>query len=420
MIRNWILFGISLLIYGSYGLAGLLYLAGAILLSYGAGRLTHRWRFAPWIAILAVAGGLLLIKLEPLTGMGVLAPLGVSYFSLQLIGYNVDVVRGKYPAETNLFRFALFASYIPHLFLGPIERYDAMGETLFGKSVWCLEVLLTGGTRAMWGLYKKYVVAAHAGTVIAAISADTECYRGSFALVAMLLYSVELYADFSGGIDLVLGLSHMVGIRLSENFNTPFFSQSVQEFWRRWHVTLGAFLRDYVYIPLGGNRKGRVRKVINLIVTFLVSGLWHGVEYLGWGLLHGVFVAFGTKLETRWKSINRIGTFLAVSLLWCFFVWPDMGTALSMLGSVFTTWNYGNLLQEIPNLGLGGIEWAVFALGTLSVWFCDWKGEGMKKRAIEFSPAAKTAILCALGLVVLLFGRYGIGFDADAFIYSRF
>lgn len=185
-------------------------------------------------------------------------------------------------------------------------------------------------------------------------------------------------------------------------------------------MTLGGWLRDYVYIPLGGNRKGKARKFLNLVVTFLVSGLWHGVEYLLWGLLNGIFVAVGGKLKTKWKTVNRVATFLLVSLLWSFFIWPDMMTALKMMGSVFTTFNYGAFDAEIGTMGLTAGDWIVLGAAAAALWGYDVCREKCARWFDGRCPAAKTAVICLLALIVLVFGVYGIGFNAEAFIYSRF
>ena len=419
MVVNVLIFLIGLLIYAGYGWAGLAYLAAAVLLSYTTALLVRKARWLTWVWIVINGLMLLLLKLQPVTGLSLLAPVGVSYFTLQIISYNVDVYKGKYPPEGNLFRYALFVTYIPHLFIGPIERYDTMGRALNSRRItW--DGIYAGAARAVWGLLKKYVIAARLGIVISAISADPAKFRGAYALAAMLLYSVQLYSDFSGGIDMVLGLSRMPGITMSENFDVPYLSESFREFWRRWHMTLGSWLREYVYIPLGGNRKGKVRKVLNTVVTFLVSGLWHGVEYLLWGLINGIFVSVGEKLKTKWKTVNRVGTFLLVSLLWSFFVWPDTLTALKMVGSVFTTFNYGDFAAGIGTLGLTPGDWIVLACAVAALWACDVNGARLRSLFSRCCPAVKTAVICALGLTVLVFGVYGIGFNAEAFIYSRF
>jgi len=417
MIINILIFLIGLLVYAGYGLPGLAFLAGATALSYLAGRLTPKFPLAMWISVVLNALMLILLKLEPYTGFGLLAPMGISYFALRIISYNVDVYRGKVEPEKNFFRYALYITYLPYMFIGPIEAYN---PHRFENSGLTWDGIFQGAARVVWGLFKKFVIAARIGVAVSAISGDMETYRGLFALAAMLLYSIQLYADFSGGIDMVLGASRMLGVPLSENFDVPYLSQSFQEFWRRWHMTLGTWLRNYVYIPLGGNRNGKVRQVINTVVTFLVSGLWHGAHYLLWGLLNGIFVCFGEKLKTRWKTLNRVLMFLAVSLLWSFFVWPDTLTALKMVLSVFTAFDPAGFAAGIGALGLTAGDWIVLAVAALVLWVCDIRRSKLGQWYTNLHPAAKTTLVCTMGLVVLVFGVYGIGFNAEAFIYSRF
>jgi len=419
MVINVLIFLIGLLIYAGYGWQGFAYLAAAVQLSYGTALLHKKARWLTWVWIAVNAAMLLMLKLQPVTGLSWLAPMGVSYFTLQIISYNVDVYRGKYDPERNLFRYALFVTYIPHLFIGPIERYDSMKLALDRRRItW--EGVFDGAARAIWGLVKKYVIAARVGIIVSAISADPDQYRGAYALAAVLLYSLQLYSDFSGGIDMVLGLSRMLGITMSENFDVPYLAESFREFWRRWHMTLGSWLREYVYIPLGGNRKGKFRKLLNTVITFVVSGLWHGVQYLLWGVINGIFVAVGEKLKCKCKTVNRVGTFLLVSLLWCFFVWPDTVTALTMAVSIFTTFNYGDFVMQIGTMGLSAGDWIVLAVAALALWGYDVNTAKLRNWFRERCPAVKTAVICTLALICLVFGVYGIGFNAEAFIYSRF
>lgn len=417
MIINILIFLVGLLVYAGYGIPGLLYLLAATLISYGIGLLIPRRRWTMWLGVGANVIMLLMMKLQPVTGISLLAVFGISYFSLQIIGYLVDIYRGKLEPERNLFRYALFITYLPHLFVGPIQKYD---PKLFDDRKITWDGIAEGAARALWGGIKKLVIASRVGVIIGAISAAPETYCGAYALAAMLLYSLQLYSDFSGGIDIVLGISRMLGLRLSENFDAPYLSQSFQEFWRRWHMTLGTWLKEYVYIPLGGNRKGKFRKTLNLIATFLVSGIWHGIEYLLWGVINGIFVAFGTKLQTKWKHLNRVLTFLLISLLWCFFVWPDALTAGKMVLSVFTTFNYGAFFSQIGSMGLTLTDWIVLAAAAAWLWCYDVWAKPVKAWYAARHPAVKTALICLLALLVLVFGMYGIGFNAGAFIYSRF
>ena len=419
MIGNIIIFLAGLICYLGYGLPGLGYLLGVTVLSYCLGLLIPKHKWLLWVNLALNILALLTVKLQPLTGWEFTAPLGISYFTLQILAYSADLCRGKYPPERNFLRYALHITYFPHIIIGPIQSWPAMDRALRERKItW--DGISFGAARAVWGLFKKFVIASRAGVIVGAISTDPAAYRGGYALAAVLLYSVQLYADFSGGIDTVLGVSQMLGLRLSENFDAPYFSRSVQEFWRRWHITLGAWLREYVYIPLGGNRKGKARKILNTLVTFLISGLWHGIHYLLWGLLNGVFVCLGEKLRTKWKLLDQLGTFLVITLLWSFFVWTDTVTALKMAGSIFTVFNYGQLLTELPELGLVLSDWILLGLGVAVVWLVDWKREPLQRRFLGFSPAVRTGAVCLLALAVLVFGMYGIGFDASAFIYGGF
>lgn len=419
MMINLIILIVGLAVYAGYGIS-ILYLLAAVLLSYLAGRLIPKHRWVMWASTVLLALPLLFLRVQHwLPLQAVTAPIGISYFTLQIIAYHADLYRNKYEPEKNLLRYALFVTYLPHIFIGPIEPYPRMRTALAERRI-TGDGVLKGAVRAMWGLFKKLVIAARLGVIVSAISADPEQFNGSYALAAMLLYAVQLYADFSGGIDIVLGVSRMLGIRMSENFDAPYFSQSIQEFWRRWHITLGGWLREYVYIPLGGSRKGKLRKYLNTMVTFLVSGLWHGGGYLLWGLIHGIFVSCGDRFRTKSRTLNRIGTFLLVSFLWSFFIWPDTVTVLRMIGSVFTVFNYNVLFAGIRGMGLAVGDWAVLGVSCLLLWLYDWKSGGLKKRFCAFCPAAKVGVICLLALTVLTFGMYGFGFTASEFIYSRF
>lgn len=419
MIINLIIFIVGLAVYSGYGIS-VLYLLAITLLSYLAGLLIPRHRWVMWGSTVLQALLLLLLRVQQwLPWQSVIAPIGISYFTLQIIAYHVDLYRGKYEPEKNLLRFGLFVTYLPHIFIGPIEPYARMRTALDERHI-SGDSVLKGATRCLWGLFKKLVIASRLGVIVSAISAEPEKFNGAYALAAMLLYAVQLYTDFSGGIDIVLGTSRMLGIWMSENFDAPYFSQSVQEFWRRWHITLGVWLREYVYIPLGGSRKGKLRKFFNTMATFMVSGIWHGGGYLIWGLIHGILVSCGEKLKTKSKTLNRVVTFLLVSFLWSFFIWPDTITVLRMVSSVFTVFNYNVLFVGISGMGLAVGDWVVLGMACLLLWLYDWKSRRMKIRFCAFSTAAKVSVICMLTLAVLTFGMYGIGFSASEFIYSRF
>lgn len=418
---NVLLLLASIIIYASFGIQSLLYVFFSIITTFIAAKYlkTKHKKLILSGTIIVNLAILVFMKFLPYTNLSILAPLGISYYTLQIISYLVDVYKGKYEPETNFYNFTLFIMYIPHLFIGPISRYDDMKKTLLAKRKITANNIFDGLLRICWGLIKKFVIAGRTAILISTISGSTE-YSGGYALLAMIIYSINLYADFSGGIDIVLGVSKMLGIDLVENFDAPYFSQSIKEFWRRWHISLSSWLKDYVYIPLGGNRKGTLRKNINLLITFTVSGLWHGVNYIVWGILNGIFVMFGEKFKTKSKIFNRLVTFIIISFLWAFFIWQDQLTALKMMGSVFTTFNYSEVAAQILNLGLTLADWIVLAVFTIILFIFDGNKDKLIPKLQNSKLETKTILIGVMILIVAILGIYGIGFNVNNFIYSKF
>ena len=421
MVLNVILFIVSIVLYASFGWQSLFYVFFSIITTFVAVKhLQGKHKKTIFVGTIVVNLAILVfMKVLPYTEFSILAPLGISYYTLQIISYIVDVYKGKYEPEKSFFNFTLFIMYIPHLFIGPISRYEDMKQTLLAKRKITANNVFDGLLRISWGLIKKYVIAGRAAIIISTISGNLE-YSGAYALLAMIIYSINLYADFSGGIDIVIGVSKMLGIDLKENFNSPYYSESIKEFWRRWHISLSSWLKDYVYIPLGGNRKGTLRKNINLLITFTVSGLWHGVNYIVWGILNGIFVMFGEKFKTRFKTFNRLVTFIIISFLWAFFIWQDQIVALQMMGSVFTTFNYADLGTQILNLGLSTADWIVLAVFTILLFVFDGNKEKILPKLQNSKMEVKTILIGIMILIVLILGIYGIGFNVNNFIYSKF
>lgn len=418
---NALLLIVSILLYASFGWQSLFYVFFSIITTFFAGKyLNSKHKKTILITTIVVNLAILVfMKVLPYTNLSILAPLGISYYTLQIISYLIDVYKGKYKPEENFFHFTLFIMYIPHLFIGPISRYENMKETLLEKRKITADNIFDGLIRVCWGLIKKFVIAGRAAILIGTISENPE-YSGAYALLAMIIYSINLYADFSGGIDIVIGVSKMLGIDLKENFDSPYYSQSIKEFWRRWHISLSSWLKDYVYIPLGGNRKGTLRKNINLLITFTVSGLWHGVNYIIWGILNGIFVMFGDKFKTRFKIFNRLVTFIIISFLWAFFIWQDQLVALQMMGSVFTTFNYADLGTQILNLGLSMADWIVLGIFTIMLFVFDGNKDKIITKVRNSKLEVKTILIGTMLLIIAILGIYGIGFNVNNFIYSKF
>ena len=291
--RRWqLLLGANLLFYAVLCPAALPVLAGSSFLVWWCGRRTAK---KP-VFLAGLAAALLplaLLKYLPaaLGWQGTLAnALGIGYFTLQLVSYLCDVRRGRILPEEKYARLLCYASFFLSITQGPFNRYDALMPQLDRPTVWDTDRVWRGVQRSAWGYFKKLAVADRAAVVVDTVFANPAAFDRTQLLLGGVLFTVQLYADFSGYTDIVLGAGEMLGLPLPENFRQPFFSASVKELWARWHISLSQWFRDYVYIPLGGNRKGIARRDANLLLTFLVSGLWHGANwtFLVWGGLHGL------------------------------------------------------------------------------------------------------------------------------------
>lgn len=419
---------ISILIYASFGLTNLIYIVFSALTTFFAGK-NLKGKNKKLIFVLTIVTNIgILIFMKTyfyaenfgIDTSNIIVPIGISYYTLQVISYLIDVYKGKYEPQTNLIKYLMYVIYIPYLIIGPINRYDDISETLYAKKHWNTSRILNGCIRILWGLFKKFIIAGRIAIILSVITGNTAQYNGAYALFAMLLYSIQIYTDFSGGIDMVIGVSKLFGIEVKENFDSPYLSENVKEFWRRWHIGLSSWLRDYVYIPLGGNRKGKIRTKINLIITFIISGLWHGANYVLWGFIHGILVAYSKFVTTKNKYVNRVINYLIISITWSFFIWQDTITALKMIGSIFTKFNYGQLFTNLLNFNLDLANIIVLVISVVLLSIFDTKKHSIIEKLKNMKPETKLAVIGTLGIIVLVFGIYGIGFNVNEFIYSKF
>lgn len=275
-----------------------------------------------------------------------LLPVGISFYIFQALGYSIDVYRGDVAVQKHFGKYALFVSFFPQLVAGPIERsvnlipqFDEVHTFDSGRAVEGLRLML-------WGYYKKIVVADSVCVAVNTVYNNITVYDGLPIIIATFLFTIQIYCDFSGYSDIARGVARIMGFRLMKNFDHPYFSTSVQEFWRKWHISLSTWFKDYVYIPLGGNRKGEFRRCVNLLITFLVSGLWHGADmtFVFWGGLHGLLQIAGrltmgirgricvllklNKHEKMHTAIQIAITFILVSFAWIFFRANSMSDAV--------------------------------------------------------------------------------------------
>jgi alginate O-acetyltransferase complex protein AlgI len=279
-------------------------------------------------------------------------PLGLSYLSFQFISYLLDINHRKQPAETNIFTFSLYIVFFPKLVVGPITRYDELRGQILQRSL-TVDGIATGLRRFITGLAKKVLIADQLGRVTnAAFGLPSPEFTTGTAWFILLAYALQLYFDFSGYIDMGLGLARCLGFTLPENFNQPYTAKSISDFWRRWHMTLSRWFRNYVFFPLERHRLSVFGQQLNILIVFLLTGLWHGLTlpFLVWGMLHGAAIAFessgfGRKLQTLPNALQHAYALTVILLGWIFFRSPSLPFAFSFLSRLF---GLGGVIQPIP------------------------------------------------------------------------
>ena len=367
---RWVfLLAASLWFYSGWSAAFLLTLGYAVLVSYGAGLWLEHMRpgrgkkallalavclsLCPLLVFkylgffsrtLAAGLSLLAIPVQPLT-LRLLQPVGISFYTFQTVGYEIDVYRGRVKAERHLGFYALFVAFFPQLVSGPIGRADKLLPQLRAERRFDYAAASYGLRRMVWGFFKKMVIADHLAAYVNAVYGDLSACGGMALLLAAALFSVEIYCDFSGYSDIALGCGKLLGVDLAENFQCPYLSGSLRQFWARWHISLSTWFRDYVYIPLGGSRVSPARHDLNLMATFLLSGLWHGADwsFVVWGGMHGLARVGEDRLglarrESRsgvLRALRVLGVFVFTSAAWVFFRADTLHDACFVLGHMF-------------------------------------------------------------------------------------
>ncbi|WP_024867281.1 MBOAT family O-acyltransferase [Butyrivibrio sp. FCS014] len=360
-------------------------------------------------------------------------PIGFSYYIFQAIAYIVDIYRGKMSAEKNLLFFMLYMCFFPKFVSGPIES----PEKLLSQIKSLHKVYLDEDNRLsiafptiLYGFFMKTVVADRLAMYTPKLLGYPHIYGSQWLFAGMLMYTLQIYCDFAGYSAIAVGVSRVLGIRLTENFNAPYLSPDIATFWRRWHISLSSWLKEYIYIPLGGNRKGFVRKLLNTMIVFLICGLWHGagLSFIIWGLLHGIYSVAGAILSSRNIKPNRILgtviTFLCVAFAWIFFGAPSTKFALSFITRMlrFSTGEIPLPTQTIE-LGVKPFDRNIFVYAFV-VFFMDLFMTKMKipfgEALQKIPPIVRYLIEYALILAIVLLGIYGPGYDAADYMYMDF
>lgn len=351
-------------------------------------------------------------------------PIGISFYTFQAIGYLTDVYRGTVRAEHNLLNFALFQAFFPKLVQGPIERSGNLLRQI--QNIGTLPVrdperIRRSALLLLWGLCEKLLIADRIAIPVNAVYSQFGAFGGVEIILATALYAFQIYCDFAGYTDMARGIAGLLGFDLLVNFKRPYQADSVQDFWRRWHLSLSSFLRDYVYIPLGGSRRGRFRRAVNILITFGVSGIWHGTgfHFLLWGLLHGIGQIFDIKNWKVPRAVKRVLIFLFVDATWMVFRVNSLGDLKGMLRVILTNFR----LQDFAGMQIGSFEWVLLVFGILAVIAKDVlneKGFAFQSWILERNAVLRCLIYTALLGAVLIFGVYGAAYDTSGFLYTQF
>ena len=388
--------------------------------------------------------------------LNLILPMGISFYTFKSISYLVDVYRKKYRAERNFFKFALYISFFPQLIQGPISRFDHISESLFTRHNYNHKSFVRGLYRLLWGYFKKMVIADRILPAVFTIVSDYKNYNGVFALMGIMFYALQIYADFSGGIDITIAIAEMLGIKVEENFIRPYFSKNVKEYWRRWHITMGAWFRDYVFYPLsvstfmlklskfsrkrlGKSIGKRVPVYISALMVWFLTGLWHGAgwNFVVWGLLNGlcilisdelkpVFAAFHKlipikKLPFRaYDAFSAIRTVFIMSSIRMLDCYGDVGVTFKAFFSIFWVNNWGKAV--VTDLGITTADYLVLAVGVVILFVVSLASRtiDIRDRILAKNEIVWYPVLALLLVTILIFGVYGIGYDSSQFIYNRF
>ena len=359
--------------------------------------------------------------------LNILLPVGISFYTFQALSYTIDVYQGKIKATHDIVAFFAYISFFPQLVAGPIERATHLLPQFLRPRNFDCDLALDGIRQMLWGFFKKVVVADNCALFVNGVFENYQTLDGSTLFLGAFFFTIQIYGDFSGYSDIAIGCARLFGIDLMQNFKYPYFSRDIAEFWRRWHISLSSWLKDYLYISLGGNRKGKIRQYANLIITMFLGGLWHGASwnFVIWGLFHGIALAahkFWMTLTGRKKGEESHGirrffgiliTFHFVCFCWICFRNADFSTSLDMIKQICTTFRP----QLFPQLIAG--YWEVFALMALGfcLHFCPDRWENACCKTVIRLPLMGKAVLM-LALIYLVIQMKST--EIQPFIYFQF
>lgn len=464
--RTWILLAASIGFYNSCDRYGLIMLFITIIISYLISRLIVRiGKNKPYIAkllliveIIAVVGSFIYYKYlhfitniftriadQPNSSMltdtfftSIVIPLGMSFFLLQELGYVIDVYKNKIEPENNFFTFMLYIMFFPKIAAGPIEKASKFIPQLHSLHKFDYEMVRDGVLRILLGFCIKLVLADNIAAIINPVYENYSQYSGITVLTAVLLYSLQIYCDFWGYSEIAVGSAKLFGYELIENFNAPYMCNNITDFWRRWHISLTSWFRDYIYIPLGGNRKGKLRKYTNILIVFSISGIWHGaaLNYIAWGMINGllqvledIFKNIKLKRIFPYKGLSskvfrHVIAYITISFTWIFFRASSGKEALRIITWIITNCHFRDILStSYFNLWSGTQNFVIMTLLIAFVWILDYltnKNTNFRTWLYKQDVVFRWCIYLLMIFILVTFGMYGDNNGQTQFIYFQF
>lgn len=377
-----------------------------------------------------------------ISDLQLILPVGISFYIFQALGYLIDVYRGKIKPEKNFLKYVAFISFFPNLLSGPIERADNLLKQISEGVSGSIEKIKNGMLLIAWGLFLKLVLSNNIAPVVEIVFENDDAYRGIEIIIATVLFGFQIYCDFAGYSYMAIGSAKIMGFELNDNFKAPYLSGSAAEFWRRWHISLTSWFRDYLYIPLGGNRKGKLRKYINTIIVFTTSGIWHGASwsFVFWGFLNGIFIVFGeassnfrnrlrirckiNKNKLLYRCISCLLTFALIDFAWIFFRANSFSQGLRMIKKIFLELRLDYLISGEVFSELGGIElFILIFMGLILLFIVDmlqYKNINVSDKIFALNPLLRWSIYLGLLFTIIIFGVYGYSYEQTEFIYFQF
>ncbi|MEM6718244.1 MAG: MBOAT family O-acyltransferase [Bacteroidota bacterium] len=369
--------------------------------------------------------------------LNIILPVGISFYTFQTLSYTIDIYKGKLKPTNDIIAFFTFVAFFPQLVAGPIERASHLLPQFFQKYTFNYAQVKSGITLMLWGLFKKMVIADRLALVVNETYNNVGSYSGIEFIIGTIFFAFQIYCDFSGYSDIAIGISRTMGFDLMKNFERPYFSKSITEFWRRWHISLSTWFRDYVYIPLGGSRNGKYRTYFNLFMVFFISGIWHGaaMTFVIWGAIHGIIIvlekatgkfrkkAFASMNLTKDNVFGKVFfitiTFIIVCFAWIFFRANSLSDSMVIIDQIFSFGSSGKSI--VSEIGLNQVEfYASLGLIIFMLSF-EWSHKKWNLSTLlqQQNTLVRWSVYTISAIAIIILGVYG-SFNESEFIYFQF